>query len=348
MDGLLSEATTEMKKLQRYVIYGAGGIGGTIGMRLHQAGCNVCLIARGDHADVIRQHGLVLRTPAGEQRAKLPCVTHPAQLDWLQTKDELPPPVVLLCMKSQHTEAALRDLSHGLRADLPIVCVQNGVANERIALRYYRQVYATVVNLPALHLVAGEVVSYADGHGGILDTGCFPAGVDDLCRGLVADLTSAGFSALAKPDVMRQKYAKLLLNLGNVLQAALPMDDEVKGIGRDARKEALSCYVAANIDCSTQDEVQELQAGIYRAADVPGIERGGGSSWQSIARGAADIETEYLNGEICMLGRLHGISTPVNDACVVMARELLYDRIEPGQYPKHRLSSLIDRSKATA
>ncbi len=144
-----------MKNTQRYVIFGAGGIGGTIGMRLYEAGCDVCLIARGEHAAVIQQQGLLLRTPAGEHHAKIPCVTHPNQLQWLQTTDEHAPPIILLCMKSQHTEAALRDLSLGLRADLPIVCVQNGVANEQIALRYYRQVYATVVNLPALHLVPG-------------------------------------------------------------------------------------------------------------------------------------------------------------------------------------------------
>ena len=33
----------------RFVIYGAGGIGGVIGGRLHQAGQDVVLIARGEH-----------------------------------------------------------------------------------------------------------------------------------------------------------------------------------------------------------------------------------------------------------------------------------------------------------
>ena len=32
-----------------YVIYGAGGIGATIGARLHRAGFRVTLIARGEH-----------------------------------------------------------------------------------------------------------------------------------------------------------------------------------------------------------------------------------------------------------------------------------------------------------
>ena len=46
--------------------------------------------------------------------------------------------------------------------------------------------------------------------------------------------------------------------------------------------------------------------------EVPGHERHGGSSLQSVLRGAEDIETDFLNGEIVLLGRLHGIPTPAN------------------------------------
>jgi 2-dehydropantoate 2-reductase len=38
----------------------------------------------------------------------------------------------------------------------------------------------------------------------------------------------------------------------------------------------------------------------------------GGSSWQSLARGTGSIEAEFLNGEIVLLGALHGVATPVN------------------------------------
>jgi 2-dehydropantoate 2-reductase len=45
---------------------------------------------------------------------------------------------------------------------------------------------------------------------------------------------------------------------------------------------------------------------------VDGEMRGGGSSWQSLARGTRSIEADYLNGEIVTLGRLHGVPTPAN------------------------------------
>ena len=44
-----------------------------------------------------------------------------------------------------------------------------------------------------------------------------------------------------------------------------------------------------------------------------GIEPGQQSTWQSIARGASH-EVDFLNGEIVLLGRLHGVATPFNQA----------------------------------
>src|SRR5215469_3433635 len=46
-----------------------------------------------------------------------------------------------------------------------------------------------------------------------------------------------------------------------------------------------------------------------------------GSTWQSIARGKA-TEIEYLNGEICRLGRALGLPTPVNDAVTLAVRQV--------------------------
>ena len=47
--------------------------------------------------------------------------------------------------------------------------------------------------------------------------------------------------------------------------------------------------------------------------------------------GAGAIETDYLNGEIVLLGRLHGVATPVNAAlCRVAARYARQGR-RPGE-----------------
>jgi 2-dehydropantoate 2-reductase len=46
---------------------------------------------------------------------------------------------------------------------------------------------------------------------------------------------------------------------------------------------------------------------------IAGAPRDGGSSWQSLARRSGVIEADQLNGEVVLLGRLHGVPTPVNE-----------------------------------
>eukprot|EP00664_Eupelagonemidae_sp_cell27_P005126 gene5126-7312_t len=52
----------------RFVIYGAGGIGGTVGARLQQAGEDVTFIARGAHLSALQQKGLTLVAPGDRAR----------------------------------------------------------------------------------------------------------------------------------------------------------------------------------------------------------------------------------------------------------------------------------------
>ena len=47
----------------RYIIYGAGAIGGAIGARLFQHSYDVILIARGAHLQAIQQRGLAVESP---------------------------------------------------------------------------------------------------------------------------------------------------------------------------------------------------------------------------------------------------------------------------------------------
>jgi 2-dehydropantoate 2-reductase len=324
-----------------YVIYGAGGIGGVIGARMHQAGITTTLIARGQHAEAIQTQGLRLIAPNEDVRLQLHTVTHPQALNFT------PDMAVLLCMKSQHTRQALEDLAAVGVTDLPIVCVQNGVANESLALRFFPRVYATVVNLPAVFIHPGEVVTHASGYGGILDTGRYPQGVDATAHQIAADFSTAGFSAQPAARVMRQKYAKLLMNLFNVLQAGLTDFDNAGEIRRLIRSEALACFQAAGIDCATKAETEKRREGVYTMVEIPGYERIAGSSWQSMIRGTGDIETEYLNGEICWLGRMHGVPTPANDACVQLARDLVRAGQGPGLLTSETFAQRIEQLRAT-
>jgi len=203
----------------RYIIVGAGGVGSTIGARLFEGGHEVVLVARGRHLEALQQHGLRLSTPDGEFTHHIPAIGGPDEIE-LRADDAL-----VLAAKTQDVEGLLAQWawqpvngSSVAAGSLPVVCAQNGVASERIALRRFRQVYGMCVWLPATHLEPGVVEAQGAPRSGMLILGRYPAGADATASQIGADLSKSRFLAPVFPDVMRWKHGKLLGNLANAIE----------------------------------------------------------------------------------------------------------------------------------
>ena len=326
----------------RYIVYGAGAIGGAIGGRLAEAGRDVVLIARGDHLDALRSDGLSLVTPDRELRPPVTAVGTPAEAA-PEAGD-----VVILAMKSQGTEAAVSELDALAAPEVAVVCAQNGVDNERVALRRGMSTYGMCVVVPASHLEPGVVLLHAEEVSGVLDLGRYPDGVDEMAERIAADLREATFIAGAQPRIMRWKYAKLLSNLGNALDAACGMGARQSDLYRRARAEGEACYQAAGIDVASDEEAKERQSGLSELRPAGGKEHQGSSSWQSLARGTGNIEADWLNGEVVLLGRLHGVATPVNDVLRRLADRMAREGVEAGSVPLEQVESDVRDEESAA
>ncbi len=299
----------------RYVVFGAGAVGGVIGARLSQAGHEVALIARGAHLEAIRSRGLRLLTPVEDVTLQIPAAADPAELDVGRAGD-----VVLLTVKSQDTLGALDQLRAAGAGELPVVCVQNGVENERVAQRRFSDVYGAYVLAPTNHLEPGVVEATGAKLSGFLYFGRYPSGSDRRCEELAEALSGSRFSSRAVDDVMRLKHAKLLINLANIVGALFADAPEMSDLEARVRAEGEAVLAAAAIphDDPHASDRQTRWRDLGVAA-VEGRIRGGSSTWQSLRRGTGAIETDYLNGEISLLGRLHGVPTPLNDALCRLA-----------------------------
>jgi 2-dehydropantoate 2-reductase len=334
----------------RYLIIGAGAIGGTIGALLAESGHDVVLVARGAHLDTLRSKGLRFVTPRGGQTLQIPAIGGPEEIE-LRPDD-----VLMLCVKSQDTAAVLdawadrpvTSAGAGPSADvrtsvvvgsaselLPVVCAQNGVDNERAALRRFANVYGMSVTLPAGHLAPGIVTAISEPVVGVLTLGRYPHGTDDVVEQIAADLRASRLVATVDEQVQRWKYGKLLRNLANAMEAVCGLlDDPVLASDADrlrtlAMAEGRSVLTAAGID-SVSDAEQGQQFEQLTLREVAEAPRRGGSSWQSLARGSRTIEASYLNGEIVLLARLHGIAAPVNAMLQRLAEHAAANGIEPG------------------
>jgi len=305
----------------RFVVYGAGAIGGVVGALLYEHGADVLLIARGAHAAAIQESGLTFESTDGRRALPIPVALSPPALGG----DD----VVLLAMKSQDTAGALLALRPLAPPSTPIVCAQNGVENERAALRLFPNVYSVCVMCPAAHLEPGVVQAFSAPIPGLLDIGRYPSGTDAVATEIAAAFRAATFDSVVRSDVLRWKYRKLLTNLANAVEAVCQPPGRSAIIDL-AREEGVSCLQAAGIDFASAEEDRARRGDLLNRHVLGGQAKGGSSSWQSLERGAGSIESDYLNGEIVLLGRQHGIPTPVNALLQELAAGLAARRSRPG------------------
>jgi 2-dehydropantoate 2-reductase len=318
----------------RFVVYGPGAVGGVVASRLFQSGEEVLLIARGAHHAKLRSEGLLLRDPSGDARLSIATEGAPGAVEWHDDD------VVLLAVKSQHTSAALAELALDAPPGIAVVCMQNGVRNEPEALRRFPNVYGVPVACPCAHLEPGVVEAYSWPCTGILDIGRFPGGIDGVAESVAAALRRATFDSRPVDDLARWKWRKLVVNLGNAVEAVCGPPARSGVVGEMATAEGESCLAAAGIDAASAEE-DLARRGDLLTRPVAGRGRPGGSTWQSLARGTHDVETDYLNGEVVLLGRLHDVPTPVNALLQRLANGLARRGDPPGTLPPEEFLALL-------
>src|SRR2546425_5842270 len=104
----------------RFLIWGAGAIGGTIGAHLARAGHEITLVDRArEHVAAIDAAGLRIEGPLAKFSVRVPAFSP----DALRGEFEH----VVLAVKAQDTEAATRALAPHLSADGYVGSPQNGL-----------------------------------------------------------------------------------------------------------------------------------------------------------------------------------------------------------------------------
>jgi 2-dehydropantoate 2-reductase len=318
-----------------YVVHGAGGIGSVVAGRLAGIGRAVTVIARGEHRRAMAEAGLTLRGMT-ESRPSLTVVGHP---------DEAsigPHTVVILAMKTNDTAAALDDAGDRYQG-LPVLCFQNGVANEDIVAERGLRAYGCVVMVGGRILEPGVVVHTA---GVGLPIGVWPSGIDTVTETVVADLVAAGMDANAHPNIAAAKWGKLFRNLNNAYLALADLAvqqanrfEEHRLMMADVQDEALDVLEAAGIELDTGERrpPREQVAKLREPGEWPHIKIPADpdrlirpSTWQDLHFARGQVEVDWFNGEIVRLAERLGRDAPLNrvvrDRCVDAATR----RLPPG------------------
>ncbi len=339
--------------MTRYLIIGAGAVGGGLGGRLVEAGRDAVLVARGDHLTAMQNRGLRLRTPTMDVTVPVVAVSGPSQLRLAPTD------VLVVATKTQQLATVLGDWVDAPVHDgdrvvgtagerLPLFTATNGVAAETLAHRYFARVFGVCVWMPAARLEPGEVVLRGVPVSGVLHVGRVPAPTtaadDRLLDQLARDWTAAGFGIRRPDDVMPWKHRKLISNLGNVFEALLGTTEGASPLIGAAAAEARAVFDAAGIEYTGDAEEEAARASGFRVEPVAGVVGDlGGSTWQSLIRGTGDIETDYLNGEIAAIAHRCGGTAPVNATLARLGRQAVLAGRRPGDLDLEDLARELGR-----
>jgi 2-dehydropantoate 2-reductase len=266
--------------------------------------------------------------------------------------------VAIVTVKSQATESAVKELVERYGRTLTVVCLQNGVSNERIAAQTFDKVYAGLLFFSAVQLEP-SVITLPQGR--TVAIGCYPSGLDDVARHICSDLARAGLDAIASAHVMSMKWGKLVANLNNATTAITgyflekaSADVEMRRLMLAVREEGLRVLEAAGIEVEPpleepspiriREMTEKLRQPPKKEGDpesLPEQQRTYSSMWQDLFLGRDSGEAEFLNGEIVALGEKLGIETPYNRALIEIVNRMFNQRLKPGIYTPAELHKLI-------
>ena len=297
----------------RIAVVGAGGVGCYFGGRLARAGGDVHLLARGRHLRAIRDHGLRISGARGEFAVALPATDDPADIG--------PSDIVLFCVKSYDTKAAVELLPPLLHPTTAVVSLQNGIdSDEKIAARVGPEhvmggaafIFASVVEPGVVHdaggpgsLVFGELDGSTSARGEALLAMCEKAGIP---AELVTDIRVRLWDKFAFICAQAGMTACTHLPIGEV--RAIP---ETWAMFRKIVDEVVALGAAEGVGLPS-----ETGPKIARFAQA--LPAGGFSSLYHDLVGGRRLELEALHGFVVQRSRAHGLAAPVSEAVYALLK----------------------------
>src|SRR5215470_6343837 len=329
-------------------IYGAGAIGGYLGVQLLRAGADVSLVARGAHLAAMRANGLKLLIGEETHVVHPRCTDNAAELG---AQD-----VVIICLKAHSIPGVIDQMKPLIGPGTRIVTAVNGIpywyfykhggAHEGATLetidpggRQWRELGPEraigCIVYPATEIEAPGVIRHVYGNH-------FPLGEpsgemsDDIIR-LSALFTSAGLKAPVLDRIRDEMWLKLWGNvclnpISALTHATLDVicsDPDTRALSKAIMLEAQA--IAERFGVSFRVDVERRiegarKVGAHKTSMLQDLERG------------RPMEIDPLVTVVQEMGRLTGIATPALDTVLALIAQLgkiagLYQGLVPPIQP---------------
>ena len=314
----------------RICIYGAGAIGGYLGVQLALAGEDVTLIARGPHLAAMRQNGLKLLIDGEERVAHPGCTDDPAEAG--------PQDYIIVTLKAHSVPGVVDVMQPLLGPDTAVVTATNGIPwwyfyglegqwrDHRLEsvdpggaqwdkIGPERAIGCVVY--PATEVAEPGVIRHLDGNRFTLGepTGDKTERVQALSQALI----SAGFRAPVR-DIRDELWVKLWGNLTFNPISALTLetldvvatDPGTRGVARAMMLEAQAIgeKVGIRFKVDVDRRIDGATAvGAHRTSMLQDLDKG------------RPMEIDALVSAVQEMGRLVGLPTPTVDVVLALVRQ---------------------------
>jgi 2-dehydropantoate 2-reductase len=304
----------------RFVVAGAGAVGGYLGACLARAGGDVTLVARGPHLAAMRERGVHVESAEGDFEA------HPALAASLESAG--PADVVVLGVKAH----SLPDLAPRLRPllgrDTVVMSTQNGVPwwftpLERVdpggviadSIEAHRVVGSIIYF--STEVVKPGVIRHIDGNR--VSLGEPAGGRSDRCQTLAGALREAGLRCSVTAHLREEVFVKLMGNaafnpisaLTGATLAEMARHPDVSALARKIMAEVQTVATALGMRLPVSIERRMAGAeevGAHKTSMLQDLEAG------------RPLELEAVVGALVELGERLGIETPHASAVYACAK----------------------------
>lgn len=290
----------------RIAIMGSGGVGGYFGARLATAGHDVHFVARGAHAETMRERGLLVRSDAGDvQLERVSIVEDPKEIGSAD--------LVVIAVKLWDTDAAARAIVPLVGPDTVVISLQNGVEKDEViaAIVGKEHLVGALTYIIAKIVEPGVISQSGTLHRVVV--GELAGGSSARANLIAAAFSEAGTDASASSDIRReiwQKFAFLSASSAVTAVTRLPMgavrtNPATRAMLRDAIAEVVLVARAERV--AIGDDF--LDAQLHFVDSLP--PSGRASMANDLLRGGR-LELEWLSGAVVRRGERAGVPTPIH------------------------------------
>jgi 2-dehydropantoate 2-reductase len=313
-------------------IYGAGAIGGYLGLMLKAGGADVSLIARGAHLEAIRANGLKLLIDGGERVARMTATADPAELG----KQDY----VIIALKSHQAWEAADKLKPLLGPDTAVVTAQNGIpwwyfhgfdgqyANLQLqsvdpdgrqwkSIGPERAIGCTVY--PAAEIVAPGIIKHI--YGDRFGLGEPNRKETARVQALAEAFTAGGLKPKINPEIRNDIWLKLWGNLCfNPISALTHATLDI--VATDPGTRMVSRKMMEESEKIARRIGVHFRVGIDRRIDGAAAVGAHRTSMLQDLEKKRPLELDALLTVVQELGRLVDVDTPIIDAVLALAQQM--------------------------